>query len=180
MARSPGSQRPSIIAPFPEQTGQVGAAWIPWAALNLDDRPMGASPPAELDTGRGFSIRGGRYDDALGVEGVLAVVSHDEERSGAELTMYAAYADLSDRLELWRGPIAAWAGLGVGFGLARFDWDRGYKSELTGLWQVEGIGALQIGPAVSLEARAIGFLAAHPTNTVGTGGMLMLGGSVAF
>lgn len=161
--------------------GQAGAAWIPWAVLDLHERrKTPGAPPADVDEGRGFALRGGRYDDALGMEFVFATTEHDERRTGAELRTYAAYVDLTDRWELWRGPVFAWAGIGVGFGLIQFDWDSTYKSELTGLWQGEGILALQVGRNVSLEARATGFLAAHPTRTAGLGSMVMLGGTIAF
>lgn len=178
---APQDSRPPIVQPFPATNGQVGGAWIPWAALDLDERTRTpGTPGARVDDGDGFAVRGGRFDDSLGVEMVFATTRHDERSTGAELTTYAAYVDLSDRWELWRGPVFAWAGVGFGMGLIRFEWDRAYRSELTGLWQGEGILALQIGPNVSIEARAMGFLAAHPGRSAGTGLMTMLGGSIAF
>ena len=166
--------------PFPAMTGQAGAAWIPWAEVSLNNRPLGSAPHADIQAGQGWAVRGGRYDDALGFEGVFATTTHDESNTGAELTTWAFYADLTTREELWRGPVSAWAGFGFGFGLIRFDWDRAYKSETTALWQGEGIFALQLGPNVALEARAMAVFAGHPTRTAGWGGLAMLGGSLAF
>ena len=117
---------------------------------------------------------------ALGFEGVFVTTEHDERRTGAELTTYAGYVNLTDRWELTRGDVYAWAGIGFGMGVIHFEWDGPFRSETTGLWQGEGILALQIGRSVTIGARGSGFLAAHPTRTAGYGAMAMLGGTITF
>lgn len=177
--REPG--RPTMLQPFPPQTAQVGAAWIPWAKADFSPRTkQGGDPSARVADGDGWALRFGRYDDGLGSEFVFATTAHDDLRTGAELQTYAGYVDLTDRWELWRGPVFAWAGVGFGMGLIYFDWDRAYRSELTGFWQGEGILALQLGANASIEARVTGFWAAHPGRDAGTGVVTMLGGTLAF
>lgn len=172
---------PPPLQPFAAESVRGGAAWIPWATLDIDARGRGGPAPSpDLADGDGFALRGGRYDDALGMEFVYATTEHDERGTGAQVRSHAAYVDLSDRWELTYGRVFLWAGVGVGAGVVYFDWDRTYDSDLTGLWQGHGILALQLGEHASIEARVAGFLAAHPTDTVGTGALVMLGGSLAF
>jgi hypothetical protein len=177
--RDPG--RPVMLQPFPSTTAQLGAAWIPWAKADFSPRTkVGGAPSSRLADGEGWAMRFGRYDDGLGSELVFSTTSHDDLRTGAELQTYAGYVDLTDRWELTRGPVFAWAGVGFGMGLIYFDWDRDYRSELTGLWQGEGILALQLGPHASIEARVAGFWAAHPGRDAGTGITTTIGGSIGF
>lgn len=178
---APPAQRSLGSPPFPYSAVHVGAAYIPWARLDLDERSFDlGTPDPDIDDGTGYAVRFGNYEDSLGMEAVFSTTEHDDRNSDNKLHTYAAYVNLTDRSELWRGPIGAWMGVGAGLGLIKFDWDRAYLSELTALWQVEGIGALQLGPKATLEVRGQAFFAAHPTNTVGTGLTLMVGGTVYF
>ncbi|MEY2980799.1 MAG: hypothetical protein RL562_1026 [Planctomycetota bacterium] len=166
---------------MPTTMVQAGAAFVPWASLDLDEKTRTqGTPSARLDDGEGWMIRTGSYDDALGVEFVLQTTEHDETASGSSLRTLAGYADLTQRFELWDGPISAWAGVGFGLGLMHFDWDGSYRSEVTGLWVGEGIFALQFGPHVSVETRIIGFSASHPGRSAGTGVLATIGGSIGF
>ncbi len=161
--------------------GSVGGAWIPWATLELNERPKTqGTPPGSVEPGDGFAARAGFMQDGFGTDVVFATTKHDESNSSAELTMYQLYVDFVQGQELWHGPVSGWIGGGVGVGMVRFDWDSLYKTENTALWQAEGIFALRLGRHISLEARAMGFLGAYPGRTAGVGALAMLGGAVTF
>ncbi len=99
---------------MPTTMVQAGAAFVPWASLDLDEKTRTqGTPSARVDDGEGWMIRTGSYDDALGVEFVLQTTEHDETAAGSSLRTLAGYADLTQRFELWDGPISAWTGVGL-------------------------------------------------------------------
>ncbi len=105
---------------------------------------------------------------------------HDERRTNSAVRVTSLYMDMTTRGLFWPGRFSGWGALSVGGGIAEVDWNQIYNDELTGHWQAKAMFAVQATHWFEMDVSIALFALAHPGDTVGTGGLVSVGGAFHF
>ncbi|MBL4845795.1 MAG: hypothetical protein JKY65_09730 [Planctomycetes bacterium] len=160
---------------------RLEAFYLPVVGMHIDrnvrhlDRDWNVDPK----TGSGLFLRLSGGDKAsLGLSGHVS--RHRERNLDTWFDAYAFYLDGQVGGALNEGPVEIVLYLGVGIGLAGFDFQDHFQDTVAAAAQIRLQGGLRILEHVELLANAAWFHWGYPGTSIGNGGYLGLGLSLRF
>ncbi len=167
----------------------VTAAWVPALSVeaDLDEFELrgGREFDAELDTGDGLWLAA-RLEDVdeegttFAVEPFYATTSHSDAFTGANVDTHLLGAMASIGVRSGGESFAISPRIGIGVGAAVFDFDSFVQDSGGALGIVRATFGIEVARVAVGEVALGAFLWGWPTETVGYGGFISLGGGVQF